>query len=124
MSRVHGGWFISFLLVCSPAAFGQDLRLVDAVKKEDKGAVRSLLNQRSNPNVPGPDGTTALAWAASRDDLETAELLIAAGAIVDAANEYGATPLWLACSNGNAGIVEKLLKAGADPNTHLLSGET
>ena len=36
----------------------------------------------------------------------------------------GVTPLWLACSKANAAMVEKLLKAGADPNLALLSGET
>ena len=34
------------------------------------------------------------------------------------------TPLYLACTNGNAPIVERLLNAGADPNTALPDGET
>ena len=41
-----------------------------------------------------------------------------------AANRYGVTPLSLACTNGNAAMVELLLKAGADPNTALPGGET
>ena len=101
-----------------------DLPLVDAVKQGNTAAVRSLLNQHIDVNLPQPDGTTALAWAAERDDLETAELLIRAGAKINAANDYGATPLWLACANGDAAMTDLLLKAGADPSTHLLSGET
>ena len=34
------------------------------------------------------------------------------------------TPLSLACTNGNAAMIELLLKAGADPNTSLAEGET
>jgi ankyrin len=40
-------------------------------------------------------------------------------------NDYNATPLSLACTNGNAAIVEKLLGAGANPNlASAASGET
>ena len=59
---------------------------------------------------------TALHWAAHHDDAEIAELLLRAGANVQAANRYGVTPLSLACTNGNGALVERLLKAGADPN--------
>ena len=51
--------------------------------------------------------------------LETAELLIGAGANVSAANRDGATPLLLATINGNAAMIEALVKAGADPNAPL-----
>src|SRR6185295_13868932 len=39
-------------------------------------------------------------------------------------NRYGVTPLSLACTNGNAGMVNMLLSAGADPNAPLPGGET
>src|SRR5262249_9791045 len=65
-----------------------------------------------------------LHWAAHWDDLDTADLLIRAGAKVQAANSYGITPLALACTNGNAAMVTLLLKAGADPNAARSTGET
>jgi ankyrin repeat protein len=43
---------------------------------------------------------------------------------VNAANAYGITPLYLACLNGNPAMAEKLLKAGANANAALPSGET
>ena len=66
-------------------------------------------------NAAQPDGATALSWATYLDDRESAELLIAAGAKIDVADEYGETPLTLAAANGNAVLVGKLLKAGANP---------
>jgi ankyrin repeat protein len=75
-------------------------------------------------NAPQGDGMTALHWAAYRDDLETAQLLVEAKADVNATNHYGVTPLSLACQNGSGLIAELLLEHGADPNTRLRGGET
>jgi ankyrin repeat protein len=116
------GWaMVPLLGLPAPAA---DLRLVDAVKNRDGAGVRALMQQRVNVNAAQPDGTTALAWAANRDDLETAGLLIRAGAKVNVANDYGVTPLSLACTNRNAAMVKRLLNAGADPNAAMWTGET
>ena len=70
------------------------------------------------------DGTTALHWASYRDDVESADLLIGAGANVNATNDLGATPLWTASLNGSAAMVRRLLETGADPNLALQLGET
>jgi ankyrin repeat protein len=45
------------------------------------------------------------------------------GPNVGPANRYGATPLSLACENGNAMVIERLLKAGADANAAQPGGE-
>src|SRR5438128_7579782 len=78
--------------------------LVDAAKVGDAAAVRALLKQGRRPDTASEDGTTALHWATYREDVALVELLISAGADVNAANRYGATPLALACRNGNATI--------------------
>ena len=118
-------WMVPLLSVAALAAApASDLRVVDAVRKGDKEAVRSLVQQRADVNAAQADGSTALAWAVHRDDLEMAELLIRGGANVNAENNLGVTPLSLACTNGSAAMVQKLVTAGANPNIPLGTGET
>jgi len=125
MRRLIGGLLPGFLLsVAGFAATAGDPRLPDAVMNGDKAAVRSLLGQKVPVNSSQPDGTTALHWAVDHDDLDTADLLIRAGAKVTTATRYGVTPLYFACVNGNAAMIEKLLKAGADANSPNPGGET
>jgi len=113
-------------LVLAVSLFGADASrpMIDAAKRSDKDAVRSLIQKKTDVNAAEPDGTTALHWAAYRDDLESADLLLKAGAKVNAANDLGATPLWNASQNGSAAMVKRLLDAGANPNLALLAGET
>ena len=90
---VLGWWVVPLLSVASLAAPSSDLQLVESVRERNTEAVRSLLKQHADVNVPQADGTTAVAWAAHWGDLETAELLIRAGANVNASNDYGVTAL-------------------------------
>ena len=121
-----GRWMCVLLLLsmASPAVGSNDHQLAEAAKEGDRGALRSLLAQHADVNATQADGATALHWAAHRDDLEMATLLIEAGAEVNVANDYGVTPLSLACTNGSPAMIRRLLKAGADPNTARLTGET
>jgi uncharacterized protein len=117
---------LSLLLLMAVPLFGAgspDLRLVEAVKNQDRDAISRLIKQRVDVNAPEGDGATALHWAAHRNDLETVDQLIRLGANVNAANDLGVMPLSLACLNRNAAIVEKLLAAGANPNA-TMAGET
>jgi len=86
--------------------------------------MRALLQQKVDVNVSEPDGTTALHWASYHDDLASADLLIRAGARINAATDLGVTPLWNASLNGSESMIRRLLQAGADPNAALLLGET
>ena len=98
--------------------------VADAAMKADHAGIRSLLDQKADVNAPQADGATAIQWAAYRDDLEMADLLIRAGANVKLANREGATPLYLASIHGNPLMIDKLLAAGADPNERGPEGET
>lgn len=98
--------------------------LADAVMNGDKAAIRALLDKHVDVNAAQADGATAIHWAAYRQDLETANLLLRAGAVVKVANRDGATPLSLASTNGDAAMIAALIKAGADPNEQLPTGKT
>ena len=111
------------VLVSTDAA-GRDNPLVEAVKRADAAAVRTLLDGGADAGAAEADGTTALHWAARLDSVELADLLLAAGADVAAANAFGVRPLWLAALNGSAPMLDRLLEAGADPDTASATGES
>ena len=115
---------VALLLHVIPAsAAGSDV--ADAVMRGKKDVLRTLLNQKADVNVPQIDGTTALHWAVRADDLESADLLLKAGARVSAATRDGATPMQLAALNGSATMIDRLVKGGADVNAPLSSfGDT
>jgi ankyrin repeat protein len=98
-------------------AVAADTRVADAAQQGDRDAVRALIQQKADVNVAQGDGSTALHWAAIKDDLELTKMLLTAGANVKAVTRLGAaTPLFLAAKSSSAGIILALLKAGADPN--------
>jgi uncharacterized protein len=90
----------------------------------DPATVQLLLSKKADVNAPQADGATAIEWAAYRDDLELADVLIAAGANPKTPNREGATALQLAALRGSAAMIEKLLNAGATVNEHGVNGET
>src|SRR5262245_61278893 len=67
-------WFgIAWLLIAIGPSFGAapaDLRLLEAVKKADAAAVRALIAARVDINAADVDGSTALHWAAQRENPE------------------------------------------------------
>jgi ankyrin repeat protein len=115
---------VAMLGVSASAAPDASPPLVEAAKARDQQKVRALLKQKVDVNGRSLDGATALLWAAHWNDLATADLLIRAGADVNAANDYRVTPLSEACINGSAPLVETLLKAGAHPDEPIATGET
>ena len=108
----------------SVMAAADDLRLLEAIQRQDREAVRALLQEGVDVNAARGDGATALAFATHLDDLEAVDLLILAGADVNAANDLAVTPLMLAATNGSAAMVERLLNANAAPDAARPTGET
>jgi ankyrin repeat protein len=116
---------IAALYAAGVLAASGDTRLSEAAMQGNHDAVRSLLKEKVDVDAAQGDGTTALHWAAFRDDLEMVKWLIAAGANVKATTREGAiTPLFMACTNGNASIIGALLSAGADANAVNANGTT
>ena len=102
-----------------------DTPVADAAQAGDGETVRSLLRQGADVNAAQGDGMTALHWAAFKDDVGTAEMLLYGGANVAAATRVNAmTPLIMASRNGSAAMLETLLEGGADANLSMATGTT
>ena len=97
---------VCLLLFTPSALLAQEsgLRLIEAARQQQLGAVRALLPD-TDVDATQPDGATALHWATYRDDEKMVRLLVDAGADPGAANDLGVTPLVLACENGNPVLV-------------------
>jgi len=100
--------------------------LVDAVRARDSAAAQKLLREspREAARQVAVDGTTALHWAVYNDDVDLVDRLVAAGADVNARNDYGATPLSQAAVVGNVRVIKRLLGACADVESANADGQT
>ena len=77
--------------------------------------MRALIKSGADVNQRSGDGSTAMLWAVHNSNVEIARALIAAKAAVDTPNDFGVTPLLEASRNGDAAMVDLLLRSGADP---------
>jgi uncharacterized protein len=99
--------------------------VADAAMRGDRESVRAAVARKMDVNAAQADGTTALHWAVDNDDLQMADLLLKAGAKVDARTREGVTPLQLAATNGDGQMIERLVVSGARVNAPLSeSGDT
>src|SRR5437899_57256 len=87
------------------SAATSDTRVSVAAMNGEMNEVRALLNENADVNAAQGDGTTALHWAAYRDDVEMVRALLQAGARTDVKTRLAdITPLYMASKNGNAAI--------------------
>src|SRR5271167_3996766 len=91
--RVTAGCFAALLITGITFAAEPDPRLVNAAADQDWASVRALLKQKVNVNAMRPDRSTALLWTVHWNNLEMADLLLRAGAKINAADDDGVTPL-------------------------------
>ena len=111
--KLMGALCVTALLAAAPS----DPPVADAAMRGDRDAVRALLQQGADVNASHGDGMSALHWAAEHADAEMAEMLVYAGANVEAVTRIGRyTPLHVASEAGSAAVIEVLLKAGVDAN--------
>ena len=90
--------------------------VIDAAKNGDRAALRALIQKKADVNQPDGDGATALHWAAYHDDLESVDLLITAGANVNAANDLGARRCGMRARTPPCRYEAAARSAGANPN--------
>src|SRR3984893_15802377 len=90
----------------SDARLPGDVRLIDAVKNQNRKAIDALIQEHVDVNAAQPDGATPLAWAVYLNQVDTVDRLMKAGAKVATVDEYGESPLTLAWRIGNATPIE------------------
>ncbi len=124
--RILGGFTVSIVAaLCLPLLAAVESPVADAAMHGDTETVRALLTDGVDANTAQGDGMTALHWTAVNGDVETAQMLLYAGANVRAATRLGAyTPLLLASQHGQSAVVDALLDAGADVHATTTSGAT
>jgi uncharacterized protein len=116
---------ITVLLAGTSMAVAGGPSLVETVESGDHmEAMRMLGAKGANVNATGPDGATAIMYAAANGDLELVRALIKAGADVKMVNQFGTSAITEAAIIGSAPIISALLKDGADPNFKTPNGET
>jgi ankyrin repeat protein len=91
-----------------------DSLLTLAIRHSTREFVEALLAAGCDPNFK-KTCTSALGETVIRGDRELVQLLLDAGAQVDAREEEGDTPLMYAAAKGNVEVVKQLLAAGANP---------
>lgn len=100
-------------------------KLFHAIRQADIEAIRSQLAARPGfANARDKRGFTPLIFATYLDQLETARLLLEAGAEINARDMSGNTALMGVCFKGNTEIANFLIEKGADVNLQNNEGET
>jgi ankyrin repeat protein len=112
------------LAALTTTAQADERALLAAAEEGQNAAAHAALAEGADPNLRGPDGTTAVMWAAYHGDLSLVEALIEAGADVTVANDFGSSAISEAAILGHTEILKALLRAGADPSFENPEGET
>src|SRR5262245_54425552 len=99
-----------------------DTSLLDALRKNDVAAVRTVLAAGADSNTRDETGASARMYAAVYSSPDEMRLLIGKGADVNTANANGSTALMWAA--GETAKVDLLLQHGADVSMKTRNGTT
>jgi ankyrin repeat protein len=91
-------------------------RFIQSVAIDRSDDVAAILARGMDPNTVDPNGEPVLVVAARAGWIPTTDLLLKAGAKVDAKNSFGDTAIMVAALNGHIELVKKLQARGADIN--------
>ena len=88
-----------------------------AIKRDDPGTIKTLLQRGFDPDTPDPRGQTGLFLALREPSLKAAQVLIDwPKTTVESRNDKDESPLMIAAINGQLDICQKLITRGADVN--------
>lgn len=107
--------------------YGCESPLMYAAKHGQIDFVKLLLANKADANLKCKNGGNALnklSWNYTPKYIELLNLLIEAGADVNAADESGITPLMVAIESGNISTIKMLLSKGASINAQDTLGRT
>ena len=101
-----------------------DSKLLIAVKEQNYGEVKKILDSGSNVNVTDLLGNNALFYAINSEHDVMVNLLLSYGISCNTPNNAGRLPFLYAVNKGNISIIEALLNAGASINKGDAEGIT
>jgi ankyrin repeat protein len=111
--------------VVSSLVVRADASVAVAAQRGDVDRVRALLREGEDVNAAQGDGMTALHWAAYRGETEMVDVLVYAGANLEAKTRVADyTPLLIAARTGHGEVVEQLVEAGANAVASTTTGVT
>ena len=94
-----------------------------AARTGDVDLVQTMLDAQADPgDVRALDQNTAVSVAADRGHVDVLDVLIRAGASVNAARTSGTTPLVMAAQHGQAVTLQQLIRADADVSLAMDDG--
>ncbi|MEP6943855.1 MAG: ankyrin repeat domain-containing protein, partial [Betaproteobacteria bacterium] len=91
-------------------------RFVQSVATDRSDDVAALLARGMDPNTVDPNGEPMLVVAARAGWEPTTDILLKAGAKIDAKNSFGDTAIMVASLNGHLALVKKFFARGAEIN--------
>jgi hypothetical protein len=88
-----------------------------AIKRDDPGTIRSLLQRGFDPNTPSPERLDGLYMALRDGSLKAAQVLAEwPKTNIDTRTLQDESPLMMACLRGHTELARKLIERGADVN--------